>query len=247
MLDAIYLRRRVRNLMGIAVAVKVVGSTTCCFADGLVVFDPLNYNQSVLLALRSLQQINIQIMSLTKQTKMLINSTRNIIGSPESIAGQLRANVDEITRLMGQANGLTFKISLTQNQFQSTYPIQYSSGTSLDRLRQDANVRRNNAYEAFNQALLVQSQSVEALNLDGASLTAVMGRSSAAIGSLQAQQANNELLSLQVKQAMQTQVLMATQARASVLRDADQQASRAEAIQRFKQFVGDGQAYVGGR
>jgi type IV secretion system protein TrbJ len=247
MVDEICCRLSFRNLISIAVAVGVVGTTTCSFAEGLVVFDPLNYNQSILLAVRSLEQINIQIMSLTKQTQMLINSTRNIISAPENIAGQLGANVAGITRLMNQANGLTFKAGMTESQFQSAYPLQYSSGTSLDRLRQDANTRRTNGYEAFNQALLVQSQSVEAFNSDGASLAAVMGRSSSAIGALQAQQANNELLGLQVKQAMQTQALMATQARANALRDADQQASQAEAVERFKQFIGNGQAYVGGR
>jgi P-type conjugative transfer protein TrbJ len=220
--------------------------TTFSSADGLVVFDPLNYNQNILLAMRSLQQINIQIMSLTKQTQMLINSTKNITSAPGSIATQLRANVDEITRLMGQASGLAFKVSITANQFQSAYPLQYSTGISADRLQQDANSRRNNTYAAFNQALLVQSQSVEALNSDGASLSTVMGRSSTAIGGLQAQQASNELLGLQVKQNMQTQSLMATQARASTLRDAQRMASEAEAVARFKQFIGNGQAYVGG-
>jgi type IV secretion system protein TrbJ len=245
--DAIWCRKSCRRLIGVVVSVLSIFTTTCSSADGLVVFDPLNYNQSILSAVRSLQQINIQIMSLTKQTQMLINSTKNITSAPGNIATQLRANVDEITRLMSQASGLTFKVSITANQFQSAYPLQYPSGTSVDRLGQDANSRRNNTYAALNQALLVQSQSVEALNSDGGGLSTVMGRSSTAIGGLQAQQASNELLGLQVKQNMQTQALMATEARASVLRDAQQLASEAESVERFKQFIGNGQAYVGGR
>jgi type IV secretion system protein TrbJ len=245
-LEAIWCRKSYHSSVGALVPVVTIFMTTFSSADGLVVFDPLNYNQSILLAMRSLQQINIQIMSLTKQTQMLINSTKNITSAPGSIATQLRANVDEITRLMGQASGLAFKVSVTANQFQSAYPLQYSTGISADRLQQDANSRRNNTYAAFNQALLVQSQSVEALNSDGASLSTVMGRSSTAIGGLQAQQASNELLGLQVKQNMQTQSLMATQARASTLRDAQRLASEAEAVARFRQFIGNGQAYVGG-
>jgi type IV secretion system protein TrbJ len=246
-LHAVCVCKGYRGLMGVAVALVTIGAATCSFADGLVVFDPLNYNQSILLTARSLQQINIQVMSLTKQTQMLINSIKNLASEPGNIAKQLKANVDEINRLMNEANGLTFKVSMTANQFQSSYPMHYPSGASLERLQQDADTRRNNTYEALNQTLLVQSQSVEALNGDGVSLAVVMGRSSAAIGALQAQQANNELLGLQVKQSMQTQALMAAQSRASALRDAEQQASGAEGVERFKQFIGNGQAYANGR
>jgi type IV secretion system protein TrbJ len=239
--------RSARNLIGVAVSAVTVGAATCSVADGLIVFDPLNYNESVLSAVRSLQQINIQVMSLTKQAQILINSTRNITSSPENIAAQLRKDVDEITQLMSQANGLTFRVSRTAEQFQSAYPMEYSDGTSADRLEQDGKTRRNNTYDAFNQALVVQSQAIEALNGDSANLAAVMTRSSGAIGALQAQQANNELLGLQVKQSMQTQAVVTTQARASALRDAERQASIAEAVERFRQFIGNGRAYTGGR
>jgi type IV secretion system protein TrbJ len=247
MLSCLHCIYRCRSLTKGAISLAAVCAATCCFADGLVVFDPLNYNQSLLTAMRSLQQINIEMMSLTKQTQMLINSTKNVTRAPENIAEQLRANIDEIIHLMSQANGLTFKVNMTTNQFQSTYPIQYSSGTSEGRFEQDASARRSNTYEALGEALLVQSQAVESLNDDGANVAAVMGRSSAAIGSLQAQQANNELLSLQVKQGMQNQALIAAQARANALRDAERMASEAAAAERFNQFIGNGRAYVGGR
>jgi type IV secretion system protein TrbJ len=236
-----------QKLICVAVSITAIGAATCSAADGLIVFDPLNYNESVLSAVRSLQQINIQIMSLTKQAQMLINSTKNITSSPENIAAQLTKDVNEITQLMGQANGLTYKVSRTAEQFQGAYPMEYTNGTSVDRLEQDGNVRRINTYDAFDQALLVQSQAIEALNRDSSSLTAVMTRSSAAVGALQAEQANNELLGLQVKQGMQTQAVLTSQARASALRDAERAASVAEAVERFKQFIGNGQAYVGGR
>jgi type IV secretion system protein TrbJ len=236
-----------RSLIKGAISLATICAATCCFADGLVVFDPLNYDQSLLTAMRSLQQINIEVMSLTKQTQMLINSTKNVTRAPENIAEQLRENIDEIVHLISQASGLTFKVNMTANQFQSTYPTQYSSATSESRFEQDASARRSNTYEALGEALLVQSQAVETLDRDGANLAAVMGRSSTAVGSLQAQQANNELLSLQVKQSMQNQALVAAQARANALRDAERIASESAAAERFKQFIGNGRAYVGGR
>ena len=59
-------------------------------------------------------------------------------------------------------------------------------------------------------------------------------RSSAAVGSLQAQQSGNELLGLQIKQSLQTQALLATQARADTLRAAEQQARPRREIERAR-------------
>jgi P-type conjugative transfer protein TrbJ len=64
---------------------------------------------------------------------------------------------------------------------------------------------------------------------------------------LQAQQSGNELLALQIKQSLQTQALLTTQARADTLRAAEQQASAAAAQQRFVRFIGNGHAYTAGQ
>jgi conjugal transfer/entry exclusion protein len=48
-----------------------------------------------------------------------------------------------------------------------------------------------------------------------------------------------------VKQSLQAQALVATQARADALRSVEQQASAEAARERFKRFIGDGRAYSG--
>ncbi len=68
-----------------------------------------------------------------------------------------------------------------------------------------------------------------------------MAASSGAVGALQAQQAGNELLALQIKQSLQAQALMATQARADALRNVEQQESAEASRERFTRFIGDGQ------
>ena len=78
-------------------------------------------------------------------------------------------------------------------------------------------------------------------------LRTLMTNSSGAVGSLQAQQSGNELLALQVKQSLQAQALIATQARADALRAVEQQASGEAARERFTSFIGDGRAYAGAR
>jgi P-type conjugative transfer protein TrbJ len=112
---------------------------------------------------------------------------------------------------------------------------------------QDATARWNNSYEGLKQALTLQSAITGTLDQDGQTLQTLMARSSGAIGSLQAQQSGNELLALQIKQSLQTQALLATQARADTLRAAEQQASAAAAQQRFTRFIGNDHAYTAGQ
>jgi P-type conjugative transfer protein TrbJ len=203
--------------------------------------------QNILTAARALQQINNQIRGLQNQAVMLINSTRNVTSLPTSIAGQLKTDIDGINRLMGQAQGISFEVDTTTTQFQTLYPRQYSAGVSSDRMMQDATARWTNTYQAHKQTLLIQSKIVEAIASDGNTLQSLMTASSGAVGTLQAQQVSHQLAGLQIKQSLQTQTLMAAQARADALRNAEQQASADAARERFTRFIGDGRAYAGGR
>jgi P-type conjugative transfer protein TrbJ len=213
----------------------------------VIVFDPSNYSQNILTAARALDQINNQLRGLENQARLLVNSTKNVAGLPASVAGQLKAHIDEINRLMAQAQGLTFRVEKTISLFETAYPRQYTAAVSSSRMTQDAAARWTNNYEALKQALLAQSKIVEAIQRDGATLQSLMTASSGAVGALQAQQSGNELAGLQVKQALQLQTLLAVQARADALKSAGEQASAEAARERFTRFIGDGHAYAGRR
>ena len=174
-------------------------------------------------------------------------ASESTTGWPASVAGQLKAHIDEINRLMAQAQGLTFEVEKTVSQFEAAYPRQYTAAASSDRMLQDAVARSANSYEALKQALLAQSKVIEAIERDGATLQSLMTASSGAVGALQAQQSGNELAGLQVKQALQLQALLAAQARADALKSASEQASAEAARERFVRFIGDGHAYAGQR
>jgi P-type conjugative transfer protein TrbJ len=212
-----------------------------------IVFDPSNYSQTVLTAARALDQINNQLRGLENQAQLLINSAKNLTGLPASAAGQMKAHVDEINRLMAQAKGLTFEVDKTLSQFEAVYPRQYAAAVSSGRLMQDAAARSTNSYEAMKQTLLAHSKIVEAIERDAATLQSMMTASAGSVGALQAQQSGNELAGLQVKQALQLQTLLAAQARAEALKSAGEQASTEAARERFVRFIGDGRAYPGRR
>ena len=85
-------------------------------------FDPSNYSQNILTAARALEQINNQLRSLENQARLLINSTKNVTALPASVAGQLKAHIDEINRLMAQAKGLTFEVEKTDQPVRNGLP-----------------------------------------------------------------------------------------------------------------------------
>jgi P-type conjugative transfer protein TrbJ len=212
-----------------------------------IVYDPWNYSQTLLSAARSLDQINNQIRGLENQAQMLLNQARNLTRLPTSVAGQLTSTINQLNSLVAQAKGISFNIEQARSDFERLYPRQYTASASSDQMVQDATARWNNTYEGLKQTLVTQATIASTLDEDGRTLATLMASSSGAVGSLQAQQSGNELLGLQIKQALQAQTLLLTQARAETLRAAEQQASVAAAQERFTRFIGDGHAYVGGK
>lgn len=213
----------------------------------VVVFDPSNYSQNLLTAARVLEQINNQIRSLENQAQSLLNEAKHLTNLPTSVVGQLSSTINQMNSLIAQAKGISFDVQKTQQDFARIYPRQYAAAVSSDKMVQDATMRWDNSYEGLKQSLSIQSAIVSSLDQDGQTLRTLMASSSGAIGSLQAQQVGNELLALQIKQSLQAQALLATQARTDTVRAAEQQASAAAARERFIRFIGDGRAYSSGR
>ncbi|WP_245475019.1 P-type conjugative transfer protein TrbJ [Bradyrhizobium sp. Leo121] len=212
-----------------------------------IVFDPSNYSQNLLTAARALEQINNQVRSLENQAQSLLNQAKHLASLPASVAGQLTSTITRMNSLIGQAKNISFDVQKTQQDFERLYPRQYAAAVSSDKMVLDATSRWDNSYDGLKRSLTIQSAIVSSLDQDGQTLRTLMTNSSAAVGSLQAQQSGNELLALHIKQSLQTQALLATQARADTLRAAEQQASSAAAKERFARFIGDGRAYTGGK
>jgi P-type conjugative transfer protein TrbJ len=230
-----------KRLMILAVALAVA-ATTPYRAAGLIVFDPENYSQNLLTAARSLEAIQNQIKSLENDAQMLINQAKNLAAMPQSFVAPLTSDIAAIRRLMAQAEGVAFDVRQTMQQFADLYPRltpQVAAGNG----QRDAEARWNNSYAALKQTLLTQSKVIESIEGDSKALEGLMGASTQATGTLQALQAGNELLALQVKQNLQTQTLLAAQARSEALRSAEERAGSVAAKERFTKFIGSSKAY----
>ncbi|MDB5392674.1 MAG: Conjugal transfer protein [Rhodospirillales bacterium] len=222
-----------------AVPVAIPTAAVAQFA----VIDAANLAQNVVQAARLLEQINNQIQSLQNEAAMLQNMGRNLTSLNFSSLSGITSDLQQIGNLMNQAQGISFDVQSVDTLFNQQYPRAYGAGTTMPQLLADAQTRWQNARSAFQQTMLVQSQIAQTVQTDTAKLRDLVNASQGAVGSLQAQQASNQLLALSIKQQLQIQTLMAAQGRAEALNDANNAEAIEEGRAAFQTFLGSSNAY----
>ncbi len=232
-----------RKLLLISATVAIIAAP----ARAMTVFDPTNYVENMMQAARALEQVNNQIRSLQNEALMIEYQLRHLQKLDYSSQYAIQNALNQVNGLMGRARGMTYDVNRAQADFTRLYPTEYATRITTDRLAIDARERWRNSMEAFQHATVVQSQIVSNVTADGDTLNELVVRSQGAVGSLQAQQAANELLALSAKQQMQSQMLLAAQYRSRSLEDARAASAEEEARRVFDQFLGERDAYTPSR
>lgn len=209
------------------------------------VIDAADVAENVLIAARTLEQINNQVQALQNQANMLANQRLNLTSLSYSSIGSITSDLQQIGNLINQAQGISFNVQSVQTLFTRYYPQSYGNSASIPQLVADAQMRWQNARDAFQQTMLVQSQIAQTVQTDTAKLSGLVSASQGAVGSLQAQQATNQLLALSIKQQLQVQSLLASQGRAQALNDANNAEAEEEGRAAFTTFLGSSNAYGG--
>jgi P-type conjugative transfer protein TrbJ len=239
-----------QKLIAAVLSIGLTGTTVLAVsmpispAEAIIVFDPSNYSQNILTAARTLQQINNQIHMLQNQAQSLINQAKNLarIDFPELRA--ITETLQQIDILMGQAQGIQFRVATLDQQFRSFFPTSFNAALSNDQHVVDARARLDTSMAAYKQTMTVQAQVVENIAADQATLNGIVARSQGAEGALQAQQASNQLLALVAKQQFQIQNLMAAQYRADAIERANRSQAQLDAQGATAKFLGSGSAYT---
>ncbi|MGY2488415.1 P-type conjugative transfer protein TrbJ [Cupriavidus sp. CP313] len=213
-------------------------------ALAITVFDPSNYVQNTLTAVRTLELINNQIKQLQNEAQMLANQRRNLASLPFNVVNRLRSTLTDTQRLIAQAQGLAYDIQSLDQQFARLYPEQYAATVSGNQMYQDGRQRWQNTLNGLQTAMRVQAQVSQNLSHDEGVLADLVAQSQSATGALQAIQATNQLLAMQAKQSMQSQQLDLTQGRALALELARQAASVERGREVTRRFLGTGTAYT---
>lgn len=238
--------RRSRRRLAFAGSIAIAACIAAGDARGLTVFDPINYEQNLLTAVRSLESLQNQVRQLQGQAQQLLRMDLNLQPLGGGIGGDLQNTLGQLRARIGEGDALALKVRDTDAAFERLYPKSFSDAVTGDELVRAARSRWEEALAGFRRAALLQGQVSEAIDGDGRLLGSVLLRSQSAVGALQAVQAGNELAALNVKQALQLQVLLAVQHRADTADRLRSVIAEEEARVRFKSFVGNGRAYSRG-
>ncbi|MES0111581.1 P-type conjugative transfer protein TrbJ [Mesorhizobium sp. M0013] len=214
-------------------------------AHALIVFDPSNYSQNVLTAARSLEQITNQVTSLQNQAQMLINQARNLASLPFSSLQQLQQSVQRTQQLLGQAQNLAYDVQQIDQAFQQKYG-NVSLSASDQQLVADARSRWGNTVGGLQDAMRVQAGVVGNIDTNRSEMSELVGQSQGATGALQATQAGNQLLALQVQQLADLTAVVAANGRAQALQSAEQATAADQGREQRRRFLTQGSGYQPG-
>jgi P-type conjugative transfer protein TrbJ len=236
-----------RTLIALPVAAGMLASCVPRSAAQLTVFDPANYQENLLSAVRALEQINNQVRQLQNQVLMIARMDQNLVRLGSSLSPDLQRTLSDIQSQLRAGEGIALRLQATQSGYEQLFPRQVSTALSSDDVLSNAKTRWDEEYASLKRAALLQGQIADGVDADMLLLRDAMARSLGAVGSLEATQAGNELTGLAVKQSLALHSLLAAQHRADTLAKARDLATEAEARQRFKSFVGTGSAYTASR
>jgi type IV secretion system protein TrbJ len=233
-------------LLGLAASTSIAATALLPASPAMAipVFDATNYSQNLLQAARALQQINQQITQLQNEATIIQQGSKNLERIDFAELGELTRTMQQIDRLMGQAQGIDFKAAQMETQFKQLYPGSAERALKSNARLTEAKKRLDTAMSAFQQAMGVQAQVVENVASDARILQAIVAKSQGAAGGLQAQQATNQLLALTAKQQFQLQNMMAAQYRSESMEAARRAQAESEAQAATKKFLGNGKAYT---
>lgn len=238
--------KHVRKLfLGLPLAAALCGAPPA-WAQ-VTVFDPSNYQQNLLTAARTLEQINNQIRQLESEAQVIQRMDQNLSPLGPTISPDLQRTLTDIEAQIHAGDGIAMTLGGTQTGFTQLYPEQASITLSSDQAVQNALSRWHEEYAAFQRSALIEGEIADSVTTDSRQLATAMGNSRSAVGALQATQAGNELVGLNVKQSLALQNLIAVHARADTALRARDLATEDDARQRFKAFIGDGSAYAASR
>lgn len=213
-------------------------------AHAIPVYDGANHAQNLLIAARTLDQLNNQIRSLQNEAAALANMAKHLSRIDFAELDALRQTLQRTDKLMGQAQAIGFRVAELETRFASLYPGAAVRTVGSGQRVAEARARLDASMAAFRHTMTVQAQVVENVRDDAQALSAIAARSQGAEGSLQVGQATNQLLALATKQQFQLQQLMAAQFRSDAMERARRAQEGEEARAATRRFLGSGRAYT---
>jgi type IV secretion system protein TrbJ len=165
-----------------------------------VVFDPTNFSQNILTAIRTLQSNVNEITQITNQISQINQGIQNLQQLPAGLAASvLGDNLTQLAQLsssISSITGLASNIATLTTQFQAQYPNNRIAGSNLTAAQMLAQVNQylDTARSNTQGAYALQARVLSTLPNDAMSLQNIVSQSQSSNGNLDAVQASNQLL-----------------------------------------------------
>jgi P-type conjugative transfer protein TrbJ len=199
-----------------------------------IVHDPINLVQNAATAVRSFISNANEVTQINNQIQSLANDLKQLTSLPLSLVSQIDAAIQSYTSILNEGRGMVYQIQASVQQFEDLYSAGFGgNGNFLQRAQRMINQVR----EAGRLATQVTSV-YDRLCAQQARVSQLMAASQAAVGSLQAEQASNQLLGVLAEQQVSLQQILATDQRLQVSYMMRQLVTEEQAQANAQRFLG---------
>ena len=164
-------------------------------AHAIVVFDPSNFGQNILSAIRALVSNLNEARMIANQVISLANEAKNLTALPFDIIQEFSSQFNDLFSAVGSVDGLMQNLSTLQSKFESLYPDFSAIYDPISRSSMAADVEKwiKTTREMVLGASKTGAQVLQSLPSTQAQLDRLMSDSQGAVGILQATQAGNQI------------------------------------------------------
>lgn len=169
--------------------------TTARSAQAITVFDPSNFGQNVLQAVRDLQSNINEARMLANDVISLANEARNLASLPFDLIQEFTGQFQELFTVVSSIEGMMDDLANLESKFEELYPDFTERFDPVSRKSMSEDVRQwiKKTREMMEGANKVGSQVLQTLPQTQAQLETLMSDSQGAVGILQATQAGNQI------------------------------------------------------
>jgi P-type conjugative transfer protein TrbJ len=161
------------------------------------------------------------------------------------VLSQLQQSAQRTTQLLQEAQSIAYSV----NEIDRAFAARYASvplSASNQQLITDARSRWQTTVASLQDAMRVQAGVVGNLDLNRSEMATLVSSSQSATGALQAAQAGNQLLALQIQQLGDLTAVVTANGRASALQSAEQAAAAEQGREQRRRFLNPGTGYQPG-
>jgi P-type conjugative transfer protein TrbJ len=189
-------------------------------AGSMIVYDPNNYSQNLLQAIRALDQLRTMTRQLEAELRMI-----------QSLGTTKREDVQSVMRkmesLLYQTNGLGFDLERIGDDFELLYPEEYDS-ENYRRIAAQAERWTAQNRAAVRESMSTTSLAAENLARHDQRLQELLAASDSAVGTTAAIQAGNQILASLSAQIADMGALIIAQNRAVDSKAAEEEARKVQ-------------------